>query len=593
MKPIDVLLIDDQLGAQPDLAQDAFARCREMIELVDQTAPAGTHDQATQAMVRVHICSGQRIASGERINDPDVGMEAVDRHREGPAGWGLVLLDVRFDSGPLDAFGLPTGRPGDATFGVMLFRLLGQRFPDLPLAYLTSHAQHEFADEAAPYLAKSSITEPAFRLTLLRHGRLSGEQRAALLDLRDEIVAAPATQRAYLNAFAVAPLDLPVLLTGETGTGKEVLARYIHRMSNRGEGSFVAVNVAAVPKDLFEATFFGHERGAFTGALEARPGLFEQAHGGTLFLDEVGELPEDMQTKLLRVLQEKCVRRLGGRTDTAVDVRLISATNRLVGDAGVAGMREDFLQRIGTCRIHLDPLRQRGEDVEPLAQQALAVALKETGRSGVRFSRRANDALRRHPLPGNVREVVNRIRSAVATVGDGQLIGPEHLGLPDQAAERNDSLSGASASFHAVGHGDDRTSFRPGVTADDSHANFALTLLRSLSTWLEAVPRISIPADETVLRGQCSEVENAVSVLMKRLAGAALQRTRNPVTGKVSVQAAMQLLYDEPRLSGSAPRRRLNALIGRPQRAALSSQECEELIAQWQASEQMARGETR
>jgi len=212
----------------------------------------------------------------------------------------------------------------------------------------------------------------------------------------------------------VASVDSTVLITGESGVGKERFARFIHEESERTRGSFVAINCGAVPESLLESELFGHAKGAFTGATQDRPGLFEAAHGGTLFLDEIGEVPPLMQVKLLRVLQEREVRRVGENKNRKVNVRVIAATNRdLVSEVNAARFRQDLYYRLRVVEIRVPPLRERREDILPLARLFLTEANARTGRKATAFTPRAANQLIRYGWPGNVRELENAVERAV------------------------------------------------------------------------------------------------------------------------------------------------------------------------------------
>ena len=213
----------------------------------------------------------------------------------------------------------------------------------------------------------------------------------------------------------VAPTGASVLLRGETGTGKEMLARLLHSLSPRRDGPFVAINCAALPENLIEAELFGHERGAFTGATQQAVGRFERASGGTLFIDEVGDIPLSVQVKLLRALQERSIERIGSGTAVPVDIRLVTATHRPLEEMMEAGeFREDLFFRISVVPVFVPPLRQRREDIWPIALHYLGEAQRRSGRSGIRFSERMCRALNEHGWPGNVRELINVIERAVA-----------------------------------------------------------------------------------------------------------------------------------------------------------------------------------
>ena len=242
-----------------------------------------------------------------------------------------------------------------------------------------------------------------------------------------ELVAcAPISQRLAELARRVAASDCTVLIVGESGTGKEVLARYIHRNSPRANKTFIALNCAAIPETMLEAMLFGYERGAFTGAQNGHPGKFEQAQGGTLLLDEITEMPIGLQAKLLRVLQEREVERLGSRASIALDVRVLATTNRRLREEVSAGrFREDLYYRLNVFPLAIAPLSMRRDDVLPLAMQLLAARCKP----GTRIPALSADAahlLLTYNWPGNVRELDNLLQRALILV-NGPVIEPEHI----------------------------------------------------------------------------------------------------------------------------------------------------------------------
>ena len=213
----------------------------------------------------------------------------------------------------------------------------------------------------------------------------------------------------------VAPTSAPVLIRGESGTGKELVAREIHKCSPRGEGPFVAINAAALPETLVESELFGHEKGAFTGAMERSAGCFEQAHGGTLFLDEIGEMPQSTQPKLLRVLEDLRVRRLGGKHEIAVDARVLAATSQELG----THLREELYYRLSVFQIVLPPLRERKEDIPPIADVMLRNLNKKYGTRVTGLDADVLDVLHRYDWPGNVRELRNVLERASILAGEG------------------------------------------------------------------------------------------------------------------------------------------------------------------------------
>ena len=227
----------------------------------------------------------------------------------------------------------------------------------------------------------------------------------------------------------VAPTNTSVLITGESGVGKEVIAKYIHEQSQRANGPFVALNCAAIPETLLESILFGHEKGSFTGASKTQAGKFEQAHGGTLFLDEIGEMPAQLQAKLLRVLQDQMVEKLGSTELVPVDVRILAATNRnLMQRVQEGQFREDLYFRLAVFPIHIPELRLRTEDILPLAEFFLARYSKNVSRENMFFSGGAKRSLEQHNWPGNVRELENTIQRAVLMTDDEQVL-TEHLEL--------------------------------------------------------------------------------------------------------------------------------------------------------------------
>jgi DNA-binding NtrC family response regulator len=243
-----------------------------------------------------------------------------------------------------------------------------------------------------------------------------------------EIVACSEAMREVLRlAGRVAPTDANLLVTGESGTGKDALAGFVHSRSARATGPLVKIDCAALPSDLLEAELFGFERGAFTGATQAKPGRIEAAHKGTLVLDEVAHLTTDAQAKLLRVIERREFERLGGRRTLRVDARLVALTNVDLDNAvRRRAFREDLFYRLNVVRINLPPLRERTEDIEPLATKFLAAFAAKHGRTASRFAAPALEILRLYDFPGNVRELANTIERATI-VATGEVVGAEDL----------------------------------------------------------------------------------------------------------------------------------------------------------------------
>jgi DNA-binding NtrC family response regulator len=324
--------------------------------------------------------------------------------------------------------------PGLDGFGVL--RELRANHPEVAVILLTAegsveHALRAVQDEGAfHYFVKpvdnERLCEVVARAAEFARGRGAS---AALAQARNErnafgklIGGSPLMRRVYTLVEQVAPSSASVLITGESGTGKEMVARTIHELSPRRGAEFIAINCSAIPETLMESELFGHERGAFTGAAARRHGCFELANRGTLLLDEIAEMPTLLQAKLLRVLEERTVRRLGGSHEIPVDVRVLAATNRDPHEAVRSGaFREDLLYRLNVITIELPPLRQRKDDLPLLADHLVASLAERHGRPARRLSPAALDVLRSHHWPGNVRELRNVIERAVIICSGDQI----------------------------------------------------------------------------------------------------------------------------------------------------------------------------
>jgi len=307
--------------------------------------------------------------------------------------------------------------------------------PDIPVVVVTAFGSLETAVAAIRAGAYDFVTKPidvdALALVLERavqHRALRDEVRRLRQQLGRQadggsiVGESPAMQQAYALIDRVADLDSTVLITGESGTGKEVAARAVHTRGRRAGGPFVAINCAAMPEALLESELFGHAKGAFTDAKAARTGLFVQAHGGTLFLDEVGELPLTLQPKLLRALQERTVRPVGGDTEVPFDARIVAATNRDLELAVEEGrFREDLYYRLNVIGVELPPLRARGNDVLLLSQRFVEQFAARNNKRVVGLSPAAAQRLLAYGWPGNVRELQNCIERAVALTSFEQL----------------------------------------------------------------------------------------------------------------------------------------------------------------------------
>jgi DNA-binding NtrC family response regulator len=382
----------------------------------------------------VHYSLQRALGEAFRIISAFSGEEALQRlSSEKPH---LILLDVKL--------------PG--ADGLETLQHIKAVDREVPVILLTAYGTTETAITAMKHGAYDYLLKPVDIASLrgimtkaLHLRALTGQ--VDTLSLPESSQATPllgrsvAMQDLYKMIGRVAPTDTTVLLSGESGTGKELVARAIHQHSLRADGPWVALNCAAIPEPLLESELFGHEKGAFTGAIERKPGSFEEASGGTLFLDEAGELPLTVQAKLLRALQEKEIRRLGGRESVPIDVRIIAATNKdLEGAVARAEFREDLYYRLNVIHLHLPPLRARQEDIPLLAQHFLTRFSRELERPVGGFAPEALEALSVHTWPGNVRELENTMKQALMTCR-GYLITAEDLRLGERAITRVQPVS--------------------------------------------------------------------------------------------------------------------------------------------------------
>jgi len=316
----------------------------------------------------------------------------------------LVVSDLRMQ--PMD--------------GIELLKAIRGSEPHLPVLLMTAFGDVDKAVSAMRAGACDFLLKPFEQHVLLEHVARHAAQPA---QAEGVIAADPRTRNLLALAARVAKTEATVLLTGESGTGKEVFARHIHSQSPRHGAPFVAINCAAIPENLLEATLFGHEKGSFTGAQAAQAGKFEQAQGGTLLLDEISEMPLALQAKLLRVLQEREVERVGGKKPIPLDIRVLATSNRDMAKEVAAGrFREDLYYRLNVFPLQIPALRERPADIVPLARHFAALH----GSPAARFAADAEALLAAHAWPGNVRELENAVQRALILAG-GDTVAAEHL----------------------------------------------------------------------------------------------------------------------------------------------------------------------
>ncbi|WP_338663909.1 PEP-CTERM-box response regulator transcription factor [Pararoseomonas sp. SCSIO 73927] len=359
-----------------------------------------------------------------------------------------ALVEKEQPSATLLDLGLPPD-PEGVTEGFATLEVLRRLAPGMPVVVCSGQGQREnmlraialgaydFCEKPVDLAVLRTVVDRALRLRELEEENLRLASMPRASPVRDIITADETMLKICGTVERLAQVSVPVLLLGESGTGKEALARALHEMGPRAKGKFVAINCAAIPEALLESELFGHERGAFTGAVRQVTGRIEAANNGTLFLDEVGDLPASLQAKLLRFLQDQVIERVGGRTPIRVDVRVVSATNQPLEEQTETGrFRADLLYRLNSLTIRVPPLRERGDDPLLLARWFLARYARDFSRRIRGFDPTATQAIQSHTWPGNVRELSNRVRRG-ALMADGQLVTAADLELsePEPAPE--------------------------------------------------------------------------------------------------------------------------------------------------------------
>jgi DNA-binding NtrC family response regulator len=423
---------------------------------------AEDHAALRDALAIALGAKGHRVVTAPR---GDVAIKALETQ-----AFDLVVTDLKLP----EASGLEVLEAARATQ------------PRAPVLLMTAHGTLEAVVQALRLGAQDFIEKP-FDIeemeARIEKALEQGSLAAAVQDLRETLLApyrpenivgeSPGVRRALDVVRKVAPARTSVLITGETGTGKELVAGALHALSPRAEAEFVAVNCAAIPDTLLESELFGHERGAFTGAARRRLGRFERAHRGTLFLDEIGDMTLATQAKILRVLQDGRLERLGGEEPLAVDVRVVAATHRDLAEEVRAGrFRDDLYYRLNVVSIHLPPLRERGDDVLLLARHFAAQLCGELKRPPLQFAADALEALRRHGWPGNIRELRNAVERAVL-LAEGPAVTAEDLRLEPPpivpSPARSEDLEGEAFRFR----------FPPeGMSLKDAERDLILAALR-------------------------------------------------------------------------------------------------------------------
>jgi transcriptional regulator with GAF, ATPase, and Fis domain len=431
----DVVLARIWLVAPGDICESCGFRpeCPDRARCLHLAASAGNPGDRTQDYARLDGAF-RRFPLGVR----KIG-------RVGLSGEPLLLAEVRGDE---EWIAEPRWmkREGVKTFAAQPLSFHGEVMGVLAIFDQRVLGQEDFnwlrvfADHAAVSIANARAFEEieSLKARLEEENHYLRQEVTEAVGAKGMVGGSPALRKVLQQIQLVAPTDAAVLITGESGTGKELVARALHESSPRKDRALIKVNCGAVPEPLFESEFFGHVKGAFTGALKDKPGRFELADGGTLFLDEIGEVPLAMQAKLLRVLQEQEIERVGDTRVRKVNVRIVAATNRDLKEEVAAGrFRQDLFYRLSVFPLEVPPLRERSEDIAPLAAHFVRVAATRMNRPVPRFTRTHAGQLAAHDWPGNIRELQNTVERAVILAQNG----PLQFELPPSALPRSASPS--------------------------------------------------------------------------------------------------------------------------------------------------------
>lgn len=421
------------------------------------------------------------------------GREALELHAENPAD--LILTDLMMPG--LDGFGLLRNleEHGDRTPTIVL-----TGFGSIEKAISVVHDLKAFwflEKPVQPSVLRALIERAATQNRLLEETAVLNRQLSFHGVLGDLVGSSSAMRKVFSEIQQVAPTSASVLITGESGTGKELVARALHRLSPRAGGPFVPVNCAALTETLIESELFGHEKGSFTGALERHIGCFEQANNGTVFLDEIGDMPIGTQAKLLRVLEERKVRRLGGKNDLPVEVRVVAATNKVPEEAIKDKLlREDLYYRLNVFQIMLPPLRERKDDIPALAEAILVNLNRKHGCRITGLHPGTIERFQSYAWPGNVRELRNVLERAAIMAGEGMIL-PKHLAMEsmETAGEPARDEAGKGAKEDVNAEEGESIRVRPGATMEeieDAYINLVLQRTNNNKTKAADILGISV-----------------------------------------------------------------------------------------------------
>lgn len=514
-----LLIIDDLFGGSLRDRKN-FCKAFGIVDITgDEPTPVAISDPVAEAIFE----SSQVRHEHGVLNDSAKALEILKSRwdRNGGRRWALVLLDLRFVSGKFDEDGEPEGSPGDDLFGLIMLEVIHKRYPDLPVVVISSKERSEVIEDCRRrgaedfiqrhvYGAALSSSKDLLKQKILEHGLI--EDNRHLDDEKYRIAGSSINLLLTLrSARRAATGKGNLLLLGETGTGKELLARYIHDMSPRANGPYQVYDPSGRAETLQEDELFGHVKGAFTGADLDRPGLLEMTRGGTLFIDEIGEVPESLQTKMLRPLESWVVRRQGGKKDIALELQVILATNKnLEVYVREKKFKFDLLNRIKAYPIVIPPLRERKEDIPCVVEQLLEVICRQHNARWPRIVQKDTlDLLAAHNWNDNIRGLRNVLQRAVLNHKDSELILPRDIQF--DPVEFPEFQQCADVTFSTVS---------------------------PLNQLLESISNFEFPSDYEEIHGKFPVIQKAVGKLMMNYLSAAIEVTRRRKPGSTTVLEA-------------------------------------------------------
>jgi len=506
-----ILIIDDQFGQYLDARRDLSA----MFSLSDETGDDSQPEPVNNPLARATFCSGQLNSNFFVENSAPVALEAAKKGWPFSDGsrWALVLLDLRFVSGKLDIDGKPVGRSGDDDFGLKILEGLRISFPDLPIVILSSRERTGVIEDCRKLGASDFIQRhPAIEGSSPREILASKLHEFGLLEDQRKIIVGRSLSllKALASARRAATGEGNILLRGETGTGKELFARYIHDVSPKSNGPYNPFETSHISDTLMEATLFGHERGAFTGAISSESGIFEATNEGTLFIDELSDIPMSVQSKFLRSIESRRIKRLGGKKEITLDVQIVLATNKNLDKSVTAGgFRQDLLNRVRAYTITLPPLRERKEDIPLIASHLLENLCKE---NSARWPRKilseTMELLIGNDWPDNVRGLRNVLERAVKNNKDSELLVPPDLKFESQP-------------HHML------------VTKQKSLPRTNTSKDISLDDLIKEITNFHFPNDYSILQGRLPSLQQAIARLFANYLSSAIEISKKRRPGAI------------------------------------------------------------